>query len=295
MRQERIDLTGVDGEHPDVVVHDMARRPRPQGQIIVVANEKGGVGKSTIAFQLAIALADRGHRVAAVDLDHRQRSLANALTRREATAKRLRTGLPLPQHSVLKLNSGAMLMQEFGRLGWDSDYFIVDAPGHDSAVVRRALAIADHVVTPVYGSFVDLDLLAHLNPVTRAVIEPGCFAALVADLRAARHRAGMRDLAWTVFQNRIRRGNSHNQRDVDAALVRMAGKLGFALAPAWPDRVAYRELFLLGLSHRDLKRIPALGRTKVRADDELAALLARVERPALAPPEPGPLLKLCAA
>ena len=283
-----------DDDVADVIINDMARRPRPRGQIIVVANEKGGVGKSTVAFQLAVALADRGHRVAAIDMDSRQRSFANALSHREATARRLDVALPQPQHAVLLQPTGAMLMQEMARLGWDSDYFIIDAPGHVGGVVRRAMAIADHLVTPVYGSFVDLDLLARLHPVTRAMMGPGCFAALVADLSAARQQNGGSGIAWTVFQNRIRRGNSHNQRDIDTALAGMAGTLGFTLGPAWSDRVAYRELFLLGLSHRDLGRIPALGRTRARTDDCLDWLVTRVE--AAAPvTTPMPLVDLCAA
>ena len=44
-------------------------------RVIVVANEKGGSGKSTIAMHVAIALMKRGHRVATIDLDLRQRSL----------------------------------------------------------------------------------------------------------------------------------------------------------------------------------------------------------------------------
>ena len=47
----------IDGECPDIIVADVARRPRADAHIIVVANEKGGAGKSTIAFHICIALA----------------------------------------------------------------------------------------------------------------------------------------------------------------------------------------------------------------------------------------------
>jgi Mrp family chromosome partitioning ATPase len=38
-------------EHPSVVLRDLVDRRRPAGHIIAFANEKGGVGKSTLAFQ----------------------------------------------------------------------------------------------------------------------------------------------------------------------------------------------------------------------------------------------------
>ncbi|MBA3838551.1 MAG: ATPase, partial [Zymomonas sp.] len=43
----------------------------PKTHVIVFANEKGGTGKSTTAVHVAIALAAKGARVAAYDLDHR--------------------------------------------------------------------------------------------------------------------------------------------------------------------------------------------------------------------------------
>jgi chromosome partitioning protein len=73
---EQLRLSDIGGEHPDVVVHDVASRPRPQGHVIVFANEKGGVGKSTLAFHTAIALANSGLKVAVVDLDTNQATAA---------------------------------------------------------------------------------------------------------------------------------------------------------------------------------------------------------------------------
>src|SRR5690606_6398351 len=49
---------------------------------IVFANEKGGTGKSTTAVHSAVALAAAGRRVAAVDLDTRQRTLGRYLDNR---------------------------------------------------------------------------------------------------------------------------------------------------------------------------------------------------------------------
>ena len=166
----------VDGEHPRVVVADIASRPKTSARIITVANEKGGVGKTTVAFHLAVALADTGHKVLAIDLDRRQQSLTRALTNRDGTAKRLGVCLPLPRHLLLQQPSGAQSCQEVARARWDCDYVVIDAAGHDSPIARRAIALADLLVSPVNSSFVDLDLLGRFHPVTNKLLGAGCFA-----------------------------------------------------------------------------------------------------------------------
>ena len=263
----------VDGEHPRVVVADIAARPRTNARIITVANEKGGVGKSTVAFHLAVALADCGHKVLAIDLDRRQQSLSRALIGRGGTAKRLGVRLPMPRHLLLQHPSGAQLCQEIARAGWDCDYVVIDAAGHDSPIARRAIALAELLVSPVNSSFVDLDLLGRFHPVNGRLLGAGCFAAMVAELRAARSDAGLPELDWLVLQNRKRRDTSHNQSKVDSALRRLAPRLDFRLGAGLSERVAYRELFALGLTHLDLRRIPDLARSTPIALSELDALL----------------------
>ncbi len=263
----------TEGEHPRVVVADVAGRPRPPARIITVANEKGGVGKSTVAFHLAVALADTGHKVLAIDLDRRQQSLTRAFTNRGGTAKRLGVRLPLPRNVVLQNQSGAGLCQELSRTAWDCDFVVIDAAGHDSPMARRAIALADLLVSPVNSSFVDLDLLGRFHPVSNKLQGPGCFAAMVAELRAARLDAGMPALDWLVLQNRKRREVSKNQDLVEKALRQLAQRLDFRIGNGLFERVAYRELFLLGLTHLDLRRIPELARTKVAAATEVMALL----------------------
>ncbi len=272
----RRDVT-VDGEHPRVVVADIASRPKTQAKIITVANEKGGVGKSTVAFHLAVALADTGHKVLAIDLDRRQQSLTRAFTNRGGTAKRLGIRLPLPRHLLLQQPSGAQLCQEVARAGWDCDYVVIDAAGHDSPIARRAIALADLLVSPVNSSFVDLDLLGRFHTVSNKLIGPGCFATMVTELRLTRAEMGLPVLDWLVLQNRKRRDNSKNQDRVDAALRRLAPRLDFRLGAGLFERVAYRELFQLGLTHIDLRRIPDLARTKAVAATEMMALLDDLE------------------
>lgn len=263
----------LEGEHPAVVVGDIAGRMRPPARVITVANEKGGAGKSTVAFHIAVALADCGHKVLAIDLDRRQQTLTRALAARDGTARRHGVRLPLPRHLLLQQQSGAMLCQEMARTGWDCDIVVIDAAGHDSGIARRAIALADLLVTPVNSSFVDLDLLGRFHPTTDRLQGPGCFAETVNELRAARAAAGLGALDWLVLQNRKRRDHSNNQERIESALKRMAAKIGFRLGRGLSERVAYRELFPLGLTHIDLGRIPEMARTRVAAKSEVLHLL----------------------
>ena len=266
-----------EGEHPRVVLADIAARPRPPARIITVANEKGGVGKSTVAFHLAVALADTGHKVLAVDLDRRQQSLTRAFTNRGGTAKRLGVRLPLPRHVLLQNQSGAGLCQELSRTAWDCDFVVIDAAGHDSPIARRAVALADLLVSPVNSSFVDLDLFGKFHAVSNKLLGPGCFAAMVTELRAARLEAGLPALDWLVLQNRKRCDNSRNRGKIDRALGRLAAQLDFRLGSGLAERVAYRELFPLGLTHIDLRRIPEFARAKVAVAGEVMHLLDELE------------------
>ncbi|PTD24802.1 hypothetical protein CV103_07085 [Sphingomonas fennica] len=264
----------LEGKHPDVVLADVVHRPLPPARVIVLANEKGGVGKSTIAFHLCVALADAGVSVAAVDLDRRQQTLSRALLNREATARRLGVGLPLPKQQVLQVQSGSMLCQEINRVAWNADVVVVDAAGYDSPIARRAIAIADTVVTPVNSSFIDLDLLGRFHPVSLDVVETGCFATALNEIRDARSRNGLPGIDWVVVQNRTRKGASQNQERIETALEKLALQAGFRLGSGLAERMAYRELLHLGLTHLDIRRIPDFARARVEANREILALVA---------------------
>lgn len=266
-------------EHPRVVVDDVAGRPRGAGHILVFANEKGGVGKSTLAFHTTIALCDAGYRVAAIDLDCRQRSFARTLDHRSGTARTLGIALPSPRHIVVEHQSGGMLCQEIGRIGSDCDYVVIDVAGHDSPGARRAIALADTLVTPINSSFIDLDLLGHMKSDFSAVRGPGCFAQMVDGLRAERAVRGARPMDWVVVPNRLRRGRSQNQRHFDQAMAMVAEACDFRIASGMAERVAYRELFLLGLTHFDFPRIPGLSKGNGQARGEIQNFVAELALP----------------
>lgn len=263
----------LDGEHPAVVMADISRRPAICAKVVVFANEKGGVGKSTFAFHTCVALARAGRKVLAIDLDRRQRSLDRALENREATARALGVALPMPRHLVLEHQSGAMLAQEIARVGSDCDTIIIDVPGHDSPIARRAIAMADTLVTPVNPTFIDLDSIAHFSPATMALIRPGSFAQTVTQLRAAREERGMPSIDWVLVTNRVRQSEKKQLARFEKAIGQLPAALDLRLASEVPERVGYRELFLFGLTHADCRTLPDMAGIKVASSREMDALL----------------------
>jgi chromosome partitioning protein len=243
--------------------------------IIVFANEKGGVGKSTLAFHTCVALCNAGESVAAIDLDARQSSLARALENRDGTRRRLKIDFPRPRHAVLGHQTHAGLYQEMNRLGSDASFLIIDVAGHDSPMARHAIAIADTLVTPVNDSFVDVDVLGHIDPVTFRIKALGSFARLVRQIVEARQAP----LDWVVVQNRLRRRGSTNEVRIAGALHDLAPEAGYRIAPGVGERVIYRELFPFGLTLLDLKRIPEFARAQPLARAEMSAMLASLRLP----------------
>src|SRR3954469_2601107 len=119
-----------------------------QPHFIVFANEKGGTGKSTTAVHAAIALAASGHRVGALDLDGRQRTMTRYLENRDATMRRLDKELPRAAYEVLEDQSEAGLGAAIDRLRAEAEVIVIDTPGRDDAIARSAILRADTLVTP---------------------------------------------------------------------------------------------------------------------------------------------------
>jgi chromosome partitioning protein len=246
---------------------------------IVFANEKGGTGKSTTAVHVAIALAAAGHRVAALDLDTRQKTLARYLDNRAATMRRGGLTLPMANHAVLSLLTPAGLDQEILRLGHGADYVIVDTPGRDDPLARAAIAIADTLVTPMNDSFVDLDLIGQVDADTFKVKKPSFYAELIWDLRKVRAKADGGTVDWVVLRNRLQHLDAHNMRRVGAALGELSKRVGFRVIPGLGERVIYRELFPKGLTLLDMEGIQNVGLSHIAARQELREMIAGLALP----------------
>jgi chromosome partitioning protein len=146
-----------------------------QPQVIVIGNEKGGAGKSTLAIHIVTGLLHAGKKVAIIDLDLRQRSMERFFSNRAAWTAANGHDLPLP--IVPDMGDGKALAkadeaEQLARFdaayaeAQAADIILIDTPGGDTALSRAAHGRADQIVTPMNDSFVDFDLLGEVDPVT---------------------------------------------------------------------------------------------------------------------------------
>ncbi len=241
---------------------------------IIFANEKGGTGKSTTAVHSAVALAAAGRRVAALDLDTRQRTLGRYLDNRAATQRRLQIPIAMPHHETFDPAKGEPIEEAIARVGDDVDVLVIDTPGRDDELARAAILKADTLVTPMNDSFVDLDLIGQVHPENYKVTKPSFYAELIWNSRTQRAKTTGRSVDWVVLRNRLQHIESHNLRRVGAALDELARRVGFRVIPGLGERVIYRELFPKGLTLLDLKQLGEVGIAHIAARQELREMIA---------------------
>ncbi len=141
---------------------------------ILVANPKGGSGKTTLSINLAGWLASTGRRVAMLDLD-RQKSATQWLAARD---------MVLPDIELLQVGQKS-----------EADWLVIDSPaGLHGKNLERALKLATKVVVPIAPSLFDIrasqDFLAALRA-EKAVRKGHAFVAVIGMRVDPRTRAGV--------------------------------------------------------------------------------------------------------
>jgi chromosome partitioning protein len=268
-------------------------RPR-SAFCVVLGNEKGGSGKSTVAMHIAIALLKAGQRVATIDLDSRQKSFTHYIENRRAWAKHAGLNLELPSHYCISRSDGALVSDneaaEFGEFAsavdaieHSHDFIVIDTPGHDSYLMRLAHSMADTLVTPLNDSFVDFDVLGTVDPVTFAVTGTSHFADMVRDARRQRRVVDHATIDWVVVRNRLSMLGSRNKRLVGEGLHELSLRLGFRAADGFAERVIFREFYPRGLTALDSLDEETLGTrpslSHVTARQEVETLLRTLRLP----------------
>ena len=109
---------------------------------IVVANPKGGVGKSTLSTHIAGYFASQGHKVLLGDADVQQSS---------------RLWLSLRPHSANPIGHWEVDPSDIGKLPKDVSHVVLDTPaGLAGKQLKEALKWADKVVVPLQASIFDI-------------------------------------------------------------------------------------------------------------------------------------------
>lgn len=204
------------------------------GQVITIAQQKGGSGKTTLAANLAVAFAGQGLRVALLDTDP-QGSLG-----RWFMARRDRLGDAGLEFSTA---SAWGVSYECDKLKRAYDVVIIDTPPKVDADLRPALREAGLVLIPVASSHVDLWAVDG-----------------VLDLIARERRPAL------VVLNRVKSGTRLAEQVAQAA-----GALAPVAQTQLAQRVAYAETLGQGLAAPDL-RGPARAEIMALAVEVMARL-----------------------
>jgi chromosome partitioning protein len=213
-------------------------------EIIAVTQQKGGVGKSTIAMHLGAAFHEKGKRVLVVDADGQ-----NTLVHWASASGDEEAGIPFP---VVNLSeAGGQIHREIKKFIGDYDIIVVDCPPSITEKVSGVVLLAASIaVVPTSSSPADYWSSVGLVKLIQVMNE---------DLRA-------------VFLL----NKTEEKRMLTRELKRALEELGFPLLRTQiPTREAYKQAMALGQTVLQMNdRGARLAATEVRAvADEIAAML----------------------
>jgi chromosome partitioning protein len=262
--------------------------------VIVVGNEKGGTGKSTLSIHISIALLKAGFRVATIDLDTRQRTLTRFFENRRSWAKSAQWDVELPYHHALDRGNSDNVRDnetmEFGAFAaavaeveHSYEFVVIDTPASDSYLMRLAHSLADTLISPVNDSFIDVDVFSRVHHDKTQRGQVAHYADLVLEARRKRRLVDHGLIDWVLVRNRMSSIQSNNARQIALSLSRMAMELQFRPAEGLHDRVIFRELFPIGLTALDpieeAMRNGSLSSSHLSARDEIGSLLSSLQLP----------------
>ncbi|XFA98324.1 ParA family protein [Candidatus Izemoplasma sp. B36] len=164
---------------------------------ISIANQKGGVGKTTTAINLASSLSDLGKKILLIDLDYQanattcmginrgsfEKSVFDLFTReasfdevRLKTKNELIDVLPartlvqgIEEKIILDSNRDYILHSMLANIKDDYDYILIDCPPSLGYITTNALMASDGVMVPVQCEFLAMDGLTQLLNTVRLV------------------------------------------------------------------------------------------------------------------------------
>lgn len=174
------------------------------GRIIAIANQKGGVGKTTTAINLSACLAEKGQKVLAVDIDPQGNMTSGLGLEKEAVDKTiydlmigeatiedviykevienldiLPTDINLSGAEIELIgtdNKEFIIRNEVHKVKEEYDFIIIDCPPSLSVLTINAMTTADTVLVPIqceYYALEGLSQLIHTIELVKERLNPG--------------------------------------------------------------------------------------------------------------------------
>jgi chromosome partitioning protein len=168
----------------------------PKAQVISFANQKGGVAKTTTTLNLAVAFAEKGHRVLCVDLDPQSNLtmsqgidpdslelsmydvLVNRVSIREVIRKReidvACSSIDLAGAEIAmstQIGRERSLQKAFAPILEDYDFICIDTPPSLGLITINALTASDKVIVPVQCEYLSMRGLIQLQNTVAMVKE----------------------------------------------------------------------------------------------------------------------------
>lgn len=265
-------------------------------KILVVASQKGGVGKTTLSLNLAYSLAKRSWRTLLIDADaqgsigysiqgdlHRQVGLSDVLGGQASLSDAI-VGSRLPEFKILPvgvippsqgfqwsvaLESGTSLQRLFSGLRDDYDVVVVDTPPTLGGVTLGALRYADYVLMPIQAEPLAARSVRHLLEVVGELRDQGAplqIAGLVLSMLQSRHEASLAVAQETwrlfpqelLFEASIPRDNAFLEASAVGTPLALLHRRPPAVSMVF-DQIAAELEGKMGLEIHDHQAIPLLG------------------------------------
>lgn len=171
----------------------MVRNRAPLGKVVALVSPKGGVGKSTLAINLAAQWHEEGHHVLLADADPQGTVMTWASTAEEC-------GANVPSC----IGVGDNLRTALESLVGSHDVTVIDTPGRNGRRVRAALMLADVVLLPVGPSPADVwalgDAIETLMEARELRPELRCWLVVNKGVRTRVGRAALDGLASSTVE-----------------------------------------------------------------------------------------------
>ena len=227
----------------------------------------------------------------------RQRSISRYIENRRETIVKQGLNVPLSSHAIVK-KSPFNIVEEaiedeknrfnecLHTLSNNCEFIVIDTPGSDTNLSRYAHSFADHIITPINDSFVDLDVLAQIDSDTLTIDRPGIYSEMIWEqkIKRAKRSENAKPIDWIVMRNRLTNIDANNKRRMAEAIGKLSKRIGFRSLAGFSERVIFRELFLYGLTLIDIlnnKTSVSVNLSHIAARQELRDVLKGLRIPAV--------------